>query len=112
MAHFNAKNNPVGNKLAPALHLGRSAFIGKTQDVLSCSASEAQGTGAELLTELPSQAPAYFNAVFDPTKTHFSFPATDAPQAAPSRQIPLARSGSGSGAMSDFPADGAVDCPV
>ena len=112
MARFNAKNNPVGNKLAPALQLGKSAFISKTQDILSCSASEAQGTGAEMLTELPSQAPTYFDTVFDSTKMHFSFPASDAPQAGSSRQAPLARSSSGFGATSDFPAEGTVNCPV
>lgn len=108
MARFDAKNNPVGNKLAPALQLGKSAFISKTQDVLSCSASEA--LGAEMLTELPRQALTYFNAVFDCTKLHFSYPASDAPQAGPNRQTPLARSSSGFGATSDFPAEGAVNC--
>lgn len=86
MARFDAKNNLLGNKLAPALRLGKSAFISKTQDVLSCSASKAQGTGAEMLTALPGQAPTYFDAAFDSTKMHFPFPASDAPQAGPSRQ--------------------------
>lgn len=112
MAHFDVKNNLVENKLAPALQLGKSAFISKTQDILSCSASEALGTGAEMLTELPSQAPTYFDAVFDSTRMRFSFPASNARQAGPSRQPPPARSGSSFRATSDFPAEGAVNCPV
>lgn len=112
MAHFNAKNNPVGNKLAPALQLGKSAFSSKTQDALSCSASEAEGTGAETLTARPGQAPTYSDAVFDSVKMHFSFPASDAPQARPGHQPPPARSGSSFGTTSDFPAEGAAKCPV
>ncbi|XP_039239011.1 uncharacterized protein LOC120323604 [Pipra filicauda] len=106
MAPLGHKNNPVGNKLPPALQLGKNAFISKTQDVLSCSASQAQGTSAERLTELPSQAPTYFNAGLDSSKLHFSSPASDAPLLVPDS---TGQNGSGFGATSDFPADRAVN---
>lgn len=95
MAPFDAINNPLGNKSAPGLQLEKSAFISKTQDVLSCFPLR---TGAERLIEVPRQAPTYFNAGFDSSEIHFSSSASDAPWLVPHS------TGSGFGATSDFPA--------